>query len=190
MKQQVSSERFRLGTAFLVKVSDNKMRFCHNGLLLEYYLRNRLVTNLARVRHAERQSGKAPSSYTQKLCFASDSRRRLLVSARWQCPHLYFQLAVRSPQWRHDVLRLDDTDVERNTDASVNSIFEPALARSCWDEEYRQSERLALHREIAGPPFFRKAGISRLHSGHTGETERSGLIRPGSSSWYAGTFSR
>ena len=45
------------------------------------------------------------------------------------------------------VLRLDDTDVERNTEASVQSIFEGLrwLGLS-WDEEYKQSERLALHR--------------------------------------------
>jgi hypothetical protein len=41
------------------------------------------------------------------------------------------------------VLRLDDTDVERNSDASVNSIFDGLrwLGLS-WDEEYKQSERL------------------------------------------------
>ena len=52
------------------------------------------------------------------------------------------------------VLRLDDTDVERNTEASVNSI-----SRVCkwlglgWDEEYRQSERLALHQKTAWAIF-------------------------------------
>src|ERR1017187_860477 len=52
------------------------------------------------------------------------------------------------------VLRLDDTDVERNTDASVQSIFEGLrwLGLS-WDEEYRQSERLALHRQQAEDLF-------------------------------------
>src|SRR5579859_990612 len=45
------------------------------------------------------------------------------------------------------VLRLDDTDVERNTDASVQSIFEGLRWLGLnWDEEYKQSERLALHR--------------------------------------------
>ena len=48
------------------------------------------------------------------------------------------------------VLRLDDTDVERNTEASVNSIFDGLRWLDLgWDEEYRQSERLALHRQIA-----------------------------------------
>ncbi|MBI2678012.1 MAG: glutamate--tRNA ligase [Candidatus Koribacter versatilis] len=48
------------------------------------------------------------------------------------------------------VLRLDDTDVERNTDASVESIFEGLKWLGLdWQEEYKQSERLALHREMA-----------------------------------------
>ena len=39
------------------------------------------------------------------------------------------------------VLRLDDTDVERNTEASVQSIFEGLRWLGLnWDEEYRQSE--------------------------------------------------
>jgi glutamyl-tRNA synthetase len=52
------------------------------------------------------------------------------------------------------VLRLDDTDVERNTEASVQSIFEGLrwLGLS-WDEEYKQSERLALHRQQAEAIF-------------------------------------
>src|SRR5215470_19010829 len=48
------------------------------------------------------------------------------------------------------VLRLDDTDVERNTEASVSSIFEGLKWLGlCWDEEYKQSERLQLHRDTA-----------------------------------------
>jgi glutamyl-tRNA synthetase len=52
------------------------------------------------------------------------------------------------------VLRLDDTDVERNTEASVQSIFEGLrwLGLS-WDEEYKQSERLTLHRQAAEDLF-------------------------------------
>ena len=43
------------------------------------------------------------------------------------------------------VLRLDDTDVERNTEASVQSIFEGLRWLGLdWDEEYKQSERLDL----------------------------------------------
>src|SRR2546427_11064762 len=48
------------------------------------------------------------------------------------------------------ILRLDDTDVERNTEASLNSIFEGLRWLNLgWDEQYRQSERLALHRQMA-----------------------------------------
>src|SRR5438093_13728435 len=48
------------------------------------------------------------------------------------------------------VLRLDDTDVERNTEASINSIYEGLRWLDLgWDEEYKQSERLGLHRQIA-----------------------------------------
>ncbi len=52
------------------------------------------------------------------------------------------------------VFRLDDTDVERNTDASVQSIFEGLRWLGLnWDEEYKQSERLALHRKAAQEIF-------------------------------------
>ncbi len=52
------------------------------------------------------------------------------------------------------VLRLDDTDVERNTEASVQSIFEGLRWLGLdWDEEYKQSERLALHRQQADAIF-------------------------------------
>jgi glutamyl-tRNA synthetase len=48
------------------------------------------------------------------------------------------------------ILRIDDTDIERNTEASLNSIFEGLnwldLGR---DEQYRQSERLDLHKRMA-----------------------------------------
>jgi glutamyl-tRNA synthetase len=48
------------------------------------------------------------------------------------------------------VLRIDDTDLDRNTEASLNSIFEGLnwLALG-WDEFYRQSDRLDLHRKLA-----------------------------------------
>src|SRR5262249_60049243 len=52
------------------------------------------------------------------------------------------------------ILRLDDTDVERNTEASLNSIFEGLKWLGLgWDEEYKQSERLELHRRIAWQIF-------------------------------------
>ena len=52
------------------------------------------------------------------------------------------------------VLRLDDTDVERNSDASVQSIFDGLRWLGLtWDEQYKQSERLALHRQLAQSIF-------------------------------------
>jgi glutamyl-tRNA synthetase len=48
------------------------------------------------------------------------------------------------------ILRIDDTDLERNTEESLNSIFEGLQWLDLgWDEQYRQSERLDLHREAA-----------------------------------------
>lgn len=48
------------------------------------------------------------------------------------------------------VLRIDDTDAERNTQTSEDSIFEGLRWLGLdWDEQYRQSERLALHAALA-----------------------------------------
>jgi glutamyl-tRNA synthetase len=48
------------------------------------------------------------------------------------------------------ILRIDDTDVGRNTQESLDSIFDGLRwLELAWDEQHRQSERLALHREIA-----------------------------------------
>jgi glutamyl-tRNA synthetase len=48
------------------------------------------------------------------------------------------------------ILRIDDTDVERNTRQSEDSIFGGLRWLELgWDEEYRQSERLDLHRALA-----------------------------------------
>jgi len=48
------------------------------------------------------------------------------------------------------ILRIDDTDVERNTQVSEDSIFEGLRWLDLgWDELYRQSERVALHRNAA-----------------------------------------
>ena len=47
------------------------------------------------------------------------------------------------------ILRIDDTDVERNTQASLDSIFDSLQWLELgWDELYRQSERLRLYREV------------------------------------------
>jgi glutamyl-tRNA synthetase len=48
------------------------------------------------------------------------------------------------------VLRIDDTDVERNTQASVDSIFEGLNWLDLgWDELYRQSDRVEIHVRMA-----------------------------------------
>ncbi len=52
------------------------------------------------------------------------------------------------------ILRIDDTDLERNTEASLNSIYEGLNWLGLgWDEFYRQSERLDLHRRMANEIF-------------------------------------
>src|SRR6266700_1190196 len=48
------------------------------------------------------------------------------------------------------ILRIDDTDVERNTQISLDSIFEGLRWLDLgWDEFYRQSERQRLHEKLA-----------------------------------------
>jgi glutamyl-tRNA synthetase len=52
------------------------------------------------------------------------------------------------------VLRIDDTDLERNTQASLDSIFDGLeWLELGWDEFYRQSDRLDLHRRAAWAIF-------------------------------------
>ncbi len=83
------------------------------------------------------------------------------------------------------ILRLDDTDVERNTEASVNSIFDGLRWLDLgWDEEYKQSERLALHRQIAESIFQKGLAYRDFTPAHTGDSEKSGagqtwLFNPG-----------
>ena len=83
------------------------------------------------------------------------------------------------------ILRLDDTDVERNTEASVSSIFEGlAWLGLGWDEQYKQSERLDLHRHTAEKIFERGLAYRDFTPAHAGEGEKSGgqgtwLFNPG-----------
>jgi glutamyl-tRNA synthetase len=72
------------------------------------------------------------------------------------------------------ILRLDDTDVERNTDASVQSIFEGLRWLGLdWDEEYKQSERLALHRNAAEEIFARGLAYRDFTPAHVGDDSQS-----------------
>jgi glutamyl-tRNA synthetase len=72
------------------------------------------------------------------------------------------------------VLRLDDTDVERNTDASVQSIFDGLRWLGLtWDEEYKQSERLALHRRQAEAIFEKGLAYRDFTPAHSADGEAS-----------------
>src|SRR5712671_1147631 len=83
------------------------------------------------------------------------------------------------------ILRLDDTDVGRNTEASVNSIFEGLKWLNLnWDEEYKQSERGALHRQMAETIFQKGLAYRDFTPAHSGDSEKSGaqgtwLFNPG-----------
>jgi glutamyl-tRNA synthetase len=83
------------------------------------------------------------------------------------------------------VLRLDDTDVERNSEASVQSIFAGLRWLGLdWDEEYKQSERLALHRQKAEGLFANGLAYRDFTPAHAGTDEPSSaqgawLFNPG-----------
>jgi len=73
------------------------------------------------------------------------------------------------------ILRLDDTDVARNTQTSVDSIFEGLRWLDLgWDEEYRQSDRLAQHREMANAIFAKGMAYRDFTPAQSGDTEKSG----------------
>jgi glutamyl-tRNA synthetase len=73
------------------------------------------------------------------------------------------------------ILRLDDTDVERNTQASVDSIFDGLKwLKLSWDEEYKQSERIDLHRKTAWAIFEKGLAYRDFTPAHTGDAEKSG----------------
>ncbi len=82
------------------------------------------------------------------------------------------------------VLRLDDTDVERNSDASVQSIFEGLRWLGLdWDEEYKQSERLDLHRKAAQAIFEKGLAYRDFTPAHATDDHSSAqgawLFNPG-----------
>lgn len=83
------------------------------------------------------------------------------------------------------ILRIDDTDLERNTEASLNSIFDGLKWLDLgWDEQYRQSERLDMHRRMAGQIFAKGFAYRDFTPAHAGEDDRSSegstwLFNPG-----------
>ena len=73
------------------------------------------------------------------------------------------------------ILRLDDTDGERNSQASVDSIFKGLKwLNLSWDEEYKQSERIELHRKTAWEIFEKGLAYRDFTPAHTGDAEKSG----------------
>src|SRR3954469_3179501 len=72
------------------------------------------------------------------------------------------------------ILRVDDTDLERNTEASLNSIFEGLRWLGLnWDEQYRQSDRLELHRRMAEAIFAKGLAYRDFTPAHAGEEVKS-----------------
>ncbi len=77
------------------------------------------------------------------------------------------------------ILRIDDTDVERNTDASLQSIFDGLnWLGLTWDEFYRQSDRLELHREMAWRIFANGHAYRDFTPAHQGEEDRGAAGGP------------
>src|SRR5579864_1733003 len=71
------------------------------------------------------------------------------------------------------ILRIDDTDVDRNTQASLDSIFEGLKWLDLgWDEEYHQSNRLALHQQMAWRIFEQGLAYRDFTASATGADER------------------
>jgi glutamyl-tRNA synthetase len=83
------------------------------------------------------------------------------------------------------ILRLDDTDVERNSQTSVDSIFDGLKwLNLSWDEEYKQSDRIELHRKMAWAIFEKGLAYRDFTPAHAVDAERSGaqetwLFNPG-----------
>lgn len=80
------------------------------------------------------------------------------------------------------VLRIDDTDIERNTEASLNSIYEGLeWLELGWDEFYRQSDRLDLYRKAAWTIFEKGLAYRDFSTVSTGPENQAGgwLFNPG-----------
>src|SRR5690242_15254573 len=80
------------------------------------------------------------------------------------------------------VLRIDDTDLERNTQVSLDSIYEGlGWLELGWDEFYRQSDRLELHRQAAWAIFEKGLAYRDFTPAATVEEATAGswLFNPG-----------
>ncbi len=70
------------------------------------------------------------------------------------------------------ILRIDDTDIERNTEESLASIFDGLRWLDLdWDEEYRQSERLDLHRRMVDVIFTKGLAYRDFTPAHSGDDD-------------------
>ncbi|HEX6546617.1 MAG TPA: glutamate--tRNA ligase, partial [Bryobacteraceae bacterium] len=77
---------------------------------------------------------------------------------------------------------IDDTDVERNTQTSLDSIYDGLRWLELgWDELYRQSDRLDLHRQAAWAIFEKGLAYRDFTPASTGVENPSGswLFNPG-----------
>jgi glutamyl-tRNA synthetase len=73
------------------------------------------------------------------------------------------------------ILRIDDTDAGRNSDASETSIFDGLSWLGLdWDEQYRQTERLALHRAMAEAILAKGLAYRDFTPAQGGDSEKSG----------------
>jgi glutamyl-tRNA synthetase len=78
------------------------------------------------------------------------------------------------------ILRIDDTDVERNTQTSLDSIHEGLeWLELGWDEFYRQSDRLDLHRQAAWAIFEKGLAYRDFTPAATTPENLGGLENPG-----------
>jgi len=72
------------------------------------------------------------------------------------------------------ILRIDDTDIERNTQASLDSIFEGLKWLDLdWDEFYRQSERGESHTRMASAIFAKGMAYRDFTPATAGDEEKS-----------------
>src|ERR1700736_794228 len=72
------------------------------------------------------------------------------------------------------ILRIDDTDVDRNTQASLDSIFDGLKWLDLgWDEEYHQSNRIDLHRQMAWKIFEKGLAYRDFTPASVGAEEKS-----------------
>src|SRR5882724_11879612 len=77
------------------------------------------------------------------------------------------------------ILRIDDTDISRNTQASLDSIFDGLnWLELPWDEQYRQSDRLELHRKATEAIAAKRDACRDFTPSHADEDEKSRASGP------------